>query len=521
MKNTTVTFKNKKTNGEKITMLTAYDYTTAKLEDEAGVDSILVGDSLGMVIMGYDSTLSVTMDDMIHHSQIVARGAKNALVVTDMPFMSYQTSVYDAVVNAGRLIKEGHADAVKLEGGVKFEEHIRKIVDASIPVVGHIGMTPQSVNAFGGFKVQGKNIDDAKKIIEDAKAVERAGAFAVVLECVPTPLATYITEILSIPTIGIGAGNGCDGQVLVYQDMLGMYSDFTPKFVKKYGELGENMKNCFKEYEVRKTVKAWKKEGLTVGLVPTMGYLHEGHKSLIDRAVKENDRVVVSDFVNPTQFGPNEDFESYPRDINADAKLCESAGASIIFNPEADEMYDNALTFVDMNKITKVLCGKTRPIHFSGVCTVVSKLFNIVQPDRAYFGQKDAQQLCVIKKMVKDLNFDIEIVGCPIIREDDGLAKSSRNTYLNADERKAALCLSRSLEIGKKMIADGETDVKTIISAIKAEIEKEPLAKIDYVEMVDFNQLETLEKVQKPLLCAMAVYIGKTRLIDNFIWEAK
>ena len=260
--------------------------------------------------------------------------------------------------------------------------------------------------------------------------------------------------------------------------------------------------------EVRKIVKAWKKEGLTVGLVPTMGYLHEGHKSLIERAVKD-----------PTQFGPNEDFESYPRDINADAKLCESAGASIIFNPEADEMYDNALTFVDMNKITKVLCGKTRPIHFSGVCTVVSKLFNIVQPDRAYFGQKDAQQLCVIKKMVKDLNFDIEIVGCPIIRENDGLAKSSRNTYLNADERKAALCLSRSLEIGKKMIADGETDVKTIISAIKAEIEKEPLAKIDYVEMVDFNQLETLEKVQKPLLCAMAVYIGKTRLIDNFIIE--
>ena len=183
------------------------------------------------------------------------------------------------------------------------------------------------------------------------------------------------------------------------------------------------------------------------------------------------------------------------------------------------EMYDNALTFVDMNKITKVLCGKTRPIHFSGVCTVVSKLFNIVQPDRAYFGQKDAQQLCVIKKMVKDLNFDIEIVGCPIIRENDGLAKSSRNTYLNADERKAALCLSRSLEIGKKMIADGETDVKTIILAIKAEIGKEPLAKIDYVEMVDFNQLETLEKVQKPLLCAMAVYIGKTRLIDNFIME--
>ena len=271
--------------------------------------------------------------------------------------------------------------------------------------------------------------------------------------------------------------------------------------------------------ELRPIIKQWRREGLAVGLVPTMGYLHEGHKSLIDRAVKENDRVVVSDFVNPTQFGPNEDFESYPRDINADAALCEAAGADIIFNPEADEMYDDALTFVDMNKITKVLCGKTRPIHFSGVCTVVSKLFNIVTPDRAYFGQKDAQQLCVIRKMVKDLNFDIEIVGCPIIRENDGLAKSSRNTYLNPEERKAALCLSRSLEIGKKMIAEGEASAKKVVDAIKAEIEKEPLAKIDYVEMVDWNNLETLETVQKPLLCAMAVYIGKTRLIDNFILE--
>lgn len=271
--------------------------------------------------------------------------------------------------------------------------------------------------------------------------------------------------------------------------------------------------------ELRRIIKDWKRDGLTVGLVPTMGYLHEGHKSLIDRAVKENDRVVVSDFVNPTQFGPNEDFESYPRDINADAALCESAGASLIFNPDAEEMYDSALTFVDMNKITKVLCGKTRPIHFSGVCTVVSKLFNIVTPDRAYFGQKDAQQLCVIKKMVKDLNFDIEIIGCPIIREADGLAKSSRNTYLNTEERKAALCLSRSLEIGKRMIEGGERNVSVILDAIRTEIEKEPLAKIDYVEMVDFNGLEAIEEVKTPLLCAMAVYIGKTRLIDNFIME--
>lgn len=248
MKTTTATFKNAKQNGEKITMLTAYDYSTAKLEDEAGVNSILVGDSLGMVVLGYENTLSVTMEDMIHHSAAVARGAKNALVVTDMPFMSYQTSVYDAVVNAGRIIKEGHADAVKLEGGVKFKEHIRAIVDASIPVMGHIGMTPQSVNAFGGFKVQGKSIEDAKKVIEDAKAVEKAGAFAMVMECVPAKLAEYISGIVSIPIIGIGAGNGCDGQVLVYQDMLAMYSDFTPKFVKRFGNIGEDMKECFARY---------------------------------------------------------------------------------------------------------------------------------------------------------------------------------------------------------------------------------------------------------------------------------
>lgn len=271
--------------------------------------------------------------------------------------------------------------------------------------------------------------------------------------------------------------------------------------------------------EVRAAVKQWKREGLTVGLVPTMGFLHEGHKSLIERAVRENDRVVVSDFVNPTQFAPNEDFESYPRDIDADAALCESAGASLIFNPEPEEMYQDALTFVDMNKITKVLCGKTRPIHFSGVCTVVSKLFNIVTPDRAYFGQKDAQQLCVIKKMVKDLNFDIEIVGCPIIREEDGLAKSSRNTYLSAEERKAALCISRALFMGKSMIENGEKSASAVTDAVKAEIEKEPLAKIDYVELVDFNTLEVTADTSAPILCAAAVYVGKTRLIDNFIIE--
>ena len=248
MKNTSVTFKESKKNGEKLTMLTAYDYTTAKLLDESGVDSILVGDSLGMVVLGYDDTLSVTMEDMIHHSAAVARGAKNALVITDMPFMSYQTSVYDAVGNAGRLVKEGKAQAVKLEGGIEFCEHIKAIVKASIPVCAHIGLTPQSVNAFGGFKVQGKGKQEAQRLLDEARAVEEAGAFAVVLECVPAKLAKKISESISIPTIGIGAGEGCDGQVLVYQDMLAMYSDFKPKFVKQYAQIGSVMKDAFRQY---------------------------------------------------------------------------------------------------------------------------------------------------------------------------------------------------------------------------------------------------------------------------------
>jgi len=270
--------------------------------------------------------------------------------------------------------------------------------------------------------------------------------------------------------------------------------------------------------EIRKIVSEWKKEGLSVGLVPTMGFLHEGHQSLIQNAVKDNDKVVVSVFVNPMQFAPNEDFETYPRDLNKDALICEKTGADIIFNPEPEEMYkDGFCTFVDMDKLTKGLCGKTRPIHFRGVCTVVSKLFNIVKPNKAYFGQKDAQQLCVIKRMVSDLNIDVDIVGCPIIREKDGLAKSSRNTYLNKEERKAALCLSKSLKAGKEAIENGEKNSEKVINIIKQIINSEKLSKIDYVEVVDLKTLEHIEIIDKPILVAIAVYIGKTRLIDNFI----
>ena len=249
MKNTVTTFQQMKEKGEKISMLTAYDYSTAKLVDEAGVNSILVGDSLGNVMLGYEDTIAVTVEDMIHHGRAVAKGAKNALVVVDMPFMSYQTSVYDAVVNAGRIMKETHCGAVKLEGGAVVCPQIKAIVDASIPVCAHLGLTPQSINAFGGFKVQGKTVEAAQKLIDDAKAVEAAGAFAVVLECVPAKLAKLVSEAVSIPTIGIGAGNGCDGQVLVYADMLAMFSDFCPKFVRKFANVGEIMSRAFKDYD--------------------------------------------------------------------------------------------------------------------------------------------------------------------------------------------------------------------------------------------------------------------------------
>ena len=259
--------------------------------------------------------------------------------------------------------------------------------------------------------------------------------------------------------------------------------------------------------EVREQVKEWKKEGNTIGFVPTMGYLHEGHASLIDAARKNNGKVVVSIFVNP-------------RDLEHDEKLCEEHGVDLIFHPTPEEMYgDNFYTFVDMDVLTKELCGLSRPVHFRGVCTVVSKLFNIVTPDNAYFGQKDAQQLAIIKRMVKDLNMPLSIHGCPIIREEDGLAKSSRNTYLSPEERKAALVLSRSVFLGEKMVKEGERDCKKVIAAMTEEIEKEPLAKIDYVKIVDLSTMQQIDTIEHGILAAMAVYIGKTRLIDNFMIE--
>ena len=271
--------------------------------------------------------------------------------------------------------------------------------------------------------------------------------------------------------------------------------------------------------QAKKVIREWKAEGLSVGLVPTMGYLHEGHKSLIERAVAENDRVMVSVFLNPIQFAPNEDLATYPRDFEADKRLIEDAGATLVFHPEPEELYaPDASTFVNVEGITAELCGKTRPTHFRGVCTVVSKLMNIAEADRAYFGQKDAQQLAVVRRMVRDLNMNVQVVGCPIVREADGLAKSSRNTYLSEEERKAGLVLSRAVAEGMRLMEAGERDAAKVLGAMKALIEAEPLARIDYVEMVSWDGIKPAEQADGPVLVAMAVYIGKTRLIDNFIF---
>lgn len=272
--------------------------------------------------------------------------------------------------------------------------------------------------------------------------------------------------------------------------------------------------------ETRQNVHKWKCENLSIGFVPTMGYLHEGHASLIRRAAEENDRVVVSIFVNPIQFSPSEDLDKYPRDIEMDKIICEANGVHLILVPEVDELYPSSFSsYVDVEGPSKGLCGGSRPGHFRGVCTVVAKFFHIVQPDHAYFGMKDAQQLAVIRRMTEDLCFPVRIVGCPIVRESDGLALSSRNKYLNEVERKAALCLSQGLHEGLRLIENGERNTHVIKSAVRKKIEQEPLARVEYVEAVDPITIQDIDYINGSILCAVAVFIGNTRLIDNFIWE--
>ncbi|MCC6391230.1 MAG: 3-methyl-2-oxobutanoate hydroxymethyltransferase, partial [Bryobacterales bacterium] len=351
-----------KAQGRKITMLTAYDASMAKLLDEAGIDVLLVGDSLGMVIMGHDTTIPVTLDAILHHSRAVAKGATRAVIVADMPFLTYQVSVEEALRNAGRLIQEGGAAAVKIEGGVAAAPTVQRLVASGIPVMGHVGLTPQFVHGLGGFRAVGKTEDEAQALMRDAKALEEAGAFSLVLECIPSRVAEAITRELRIPTIGIGSGPACDGQVLVSYDALGLYPGFTPKFVKRYAELGAELTTAVRAYaadvregrfpagektapvmpELVTTVRGMRehlakvrREGRTIGLVPTMGALHDGHCALMDRARRETDYVAVSIFVNPIQFDRPDDYRAYTIDLTADLETCRKHGVDVVFAPSA------------------------------------------------------------------------------------------------------------------------------------------------------------------------------------------
>jgi len=535
-------FVKKKAAGEKIAMLTAYDATVARLLDRAGIDAILVGDSLGMVVLGYSTTIPVTLQAMIHHTRAVCNGVKRALIVADMPFLTYQTGVADAVRNAGRLIQEGGAAAVKLEGGRAIAEVVARLSEVGIPVMGHVGLTPQSVHKFGGFRRVGKTTEEADEILQDALALEKAGAFAVVLESIPPQVAASITAQLQIPTIGIGAGPDCDGQILVSYDALGLFDQFVPSFVKCYANVGEVILEAAAAYisdvragrfpesgkaapvvirsiaEIRRAVREARRRGCTIGFVPTMGALHEGHGALIRRAREECGYVVVSVFVNPIQFDRADDFARYPRNLEADVDFAGKLRVDAVFAPSVEEMYpDQRLTSVRVASVSEGLCGAYRPGHFEGVATVVTKLFHIVEPDRAYLGEKDAQQLAVIQKMVADLNIPLTIVPVPTLREPDGLALSSRNQRLSHEDRAAAPVVYRALKAAAAAVAAGAADPLQVKQVALEELAQEPRARLEYLEIVEPESMQPVSRIEGPVRIAAAVWFGDVRLIDNLL----
>ncbi len=463
--------------GERFATITAYDYPTARIVDEAGIPLILVGDSLGMVMLGYDTTVRVSMSEMLHHTRAVARGAKRALVVGDMPFLTYGISQEESVEHAGRFLSEAYAQAVKIEGGVRSARTMEAIVSSGIPVMGHIGLTPQSVNALGGHRVQGRSKESARKLIADALAVQEAGAFAVVLELVPAELSRAITERLSIPTIGIGAGPYTSGEIQVITDVVGLTQGFTPRHARRFGEVGEALSQavpslprcrhrrrlpCRGRVQLHGrgspgrgpgTERAGSTERIAghparprplagraamtrilhtraelraaladaprpIGLVPTMGWLHDGHRALMRQARAENATAVVTIFVNPRQFDDASDYTRYPRDTAADIAICEAEAVDLVWLPEVDEVYPPGFdTTVSVGAVAEPLEGAARPGHFDGVATVVATLFALVGAEHAYFGQKDAQQVMVISRMAADLALPTQVIPCPTVRE--------------------------------------------------------------------------------------------------------
>lgn len=551
-KTTVPEIRSAKNSGRRLTMVTAYDFTFARLVEQAGVDVLLVGDSLGMVVQGGDSTLPVSIDEMAYHTRMVARGARRALVLGDMPFGSYLT-VEGALASAAQLIQAG-AGAVKLEGGVAQAEKIRALVAAEIPVCGHVGLTPQATNRMGGHRVQGRCEESRRKVLEDARAVAEAGAFALVVEGVPLDLAREITAAVSIPTIGIGAGPHCDGQVLVMHDLLGIETGErkAPRFVRRYANLGHRISEAVEAYvddvrsgafpsdresyhapgceeraadplaqivgigEMRRWSRRQQAAGFRVAFVPTMGFLHEGHLALVREARERADRVVVSIFVNPIQFDREEDLVSYPRDLERDCRLLAAEGVDVVYTPDPRQMYsDDFVTTVDVERLTDGLCGAHRAGHFRGVTTVVSKLFHAVQPDVAVFGAKDYQQLAVVRRMVRDLDFGIEVVGCETVREADGLALSSRNSRLDAESRAAAVCVPRALDAARDAVASGERRAAAVEGVVEASLAAEPRATVEYARIVDVDSLQSVDRIDGPVQLAVALWVGGVRLIDN------
>ncbi len=544
----------RKAEGPRVTMVTAYDFTFARLLDGAGVDILLVGDSLGMVVQGESSTIPVTMDEMAYHVRLVARARPRALVLGDMPFLSYQVSAADAVGNAGRLIKAG-AEAVKLEGGVYQAATIEALVRAEIPVVGHVGLTPQAVHRMGGHRVQGRDEQGRRRVLEDARAVAGAGAFALVLEGVPLDLAREITQELSIPTIGIGAGPFCDGQVLVLHDLLGLSdgSRPTPRFVRQYAGLGalvaeathrfcdDVQRGAFPcdlesyhapgselrvasevpRFDTVAAMQGWAEQqraaGLRIAFVPTMGFLHEGHLDLVREARRRADRVVVSIFVNPIQFDREEDLMAYPRDLDRDVALLRDEGVDAVYVPRAEGMYaEDFATGVGVDRLSVGLCGAHRAGHFRGVTTVVTKLFHAVRPHLAIFGEKDFQQLAIVRRMTRDLDFGIEVLGHPTVREADGLARSSRNARLSDEARQEAAAIPVALDMVRQALGEGMLMAEALARVFRDSIAAHAsTARVEYAEIVDSDSLEPVVAVDRPAHFAIAVWIGGVRLIDN------
>ncbi|MBF0499351.1 MAG: pantoate--beta-alanine ligase [Candidatus Riflebacteria bacterium] len=537
--------------------VTAYDYQMTKAINCANVDMILVGDSLGMVVLGMENTTTVRLSDICHHVKAVARAKPAAPIVADMPFLSYGIHIPDTVYNVKKLIAAG-AHAVKVEGGKRIASHIAALIENGIPVIGHIGLTPQSILRLGTYSVRGNTTEEAQRLVEDAKILDELGVSAIVLECIPEQLGEEITGIVRVPTIGIGAGRETDGQILVINDLLGMTppSEPRPRFIRRFSELYETIVTGVRNYsdavrrhefpassnvyhpdnkegrgpgtgnmaivrsvaELRDFISKRKGSG-PVGFVPTMGALHAGHIALVEKARSECATVVASIYVNPTQFGPSEDLKNYPRNLGGDSSKLAEAGCDVLFFPDDSLMYGNGeSTRVTIGGIlTEGLCAKSRPGHFTGVATVVAKLLNIVQPDRMYLGQKDAQQVRVIRRMAEDLFLEAKIIECPTVREMDGLAMSSRNAYLSTQERKKAPIIYKTLMEAARKIENGEKDPSTIETFMAAALTKIGGITPDYAVAVDSKTLNKLTSFEGEVLLAVALKLGKARLIDNVI----